>query len=551
MRGEAAPERLISIARVFESQGHFKHADSMYREALTRNPSCKTARDGIAQIAKLNQIRPFDTEPPSDARQKNVLSKTEGGQTDTSPEALTSAPIMPSFAPGPGIDVTTSKTSVLQHGTLARNPSCEATRNDIAQIAELNQIRPFDAEPPSDARQKNALSGTEGGQTDISPEAQDPASTMPSFASAPDIDVTTSKISVLHHGTLAFDHFRKTARQGIPHIADLNQTHLFGEAGRSATGQQNLSPETESRQTVDDPEAQDPAPAIPSFTRVADTGVATFEMPTPKMSQNETPVPDALPLDTGAAVVLKVKTVTVAGSNSLENKVSPESTVKHNESIGVAYLPPEDPLTQLTSATVLDVGDLTTQNLTADRLDAPGLQVDSLLTTLRCSNSPEQRALAATLLADTPGSNTRVNSALEKHCTGKEAVVATAAVESLFLRGFTSKSSVHAVLVLAEHPDFQIRRQVCSCMRLLAGTPWEFDAIKMLTCRLDDSHPAVRGMAALTLGDFDGKSDVILERLIDRYSLETDSGVRNSLELTAERLGTLPVSEDTAESVGS
>lgn len=387
MRRDATPERLISIARVFKSQGHLEHADSMYREALARDSSCEIAQNGIAHIVALNQTRSFDAARPSATRQEDLPPTAEDVQIDANPEALVSTP------------------------------------------------------------------------------------TLHSFASAPDTAIATLEIPILD-----------TSKDEVTNLESL-----------------------------------------------------PFET-----SKVETP----------ATVVPNVKTVATAGSDSLEDILNPESAAIHNEPLGVAYLLPEDRGTRLVSAIASDVGRPTTSDVIADWLEEPSHHVESLLTTLRYSDNPEQRALAATLLAEAPTGDTRVNSALENHCTGSEAVVAAAAVESLLLRGFTSESSVQAVLVLAEHADLEIRSQVCSCMRLLAGTPWELNAIQMLTNRLDDSSPAVRGMAALTLGDFDGESDVILERLVDRYSLETDRGVRHSLELTAERLGTLPVDKDTAESVG-
>ena len=217
----------------------------------------------------------------------------------------------------------------------------------------------------------------------------------------------------------------------------------------------------------------------------------------------------------------------------------------------VAYLSPEVTGTRLIAATESDIRVPSGRDTMADWLIAPAEHVESLLAGLSDGDNPEQRALAATLLAEAPADDARVNFVLEHHCAGNDAIISAAAAESLLARGCTSESAVQAILVLAEHPDLEIRNQVCSCMRFLVGTPWESEAVQMLSDRLDDLNPAVRSMAALTLGDFDAESDAIMKRLIDRYAVETVRSVRVTLELAAERLGTLSEDDNTAESVGS
>ncbi len=175
--------------------------------------------------------------------------------------------------------------------------------------------------------------------------------------------------------------------------------------------------------------------------------------------------------------------------------------------------------------------------------DAAHSNVNVLLRVLKESEDPERRAVAAALLADSPTNEARVDSALEQHCLNDTALVASAACESLLARGLVSDQMIHTLLGLSEHPDAGVRNQVCGSLRRLAETPWEDDAVQASLMRLDDTSPTVRGMAALTLSEFPGRSELILERLVERYDLEMDEGVRGSLELAAERIASGGIDE--------
>ena len=334
----------------------------------------------------------------------------------------------------------------------------------------------------------------------------------------------------MYRKALQHDPSNNLALNRIAHIASLNQTRTFRgpnvDSGLPVDSQlfANHKPSAASVQFV--------APAAPprSVASTQNSQVPMFAQP-----EAESVV--------AADRAVFVKTVHPA---SIAYYESPPT-----EPPGGARLDSMDSASQLVSDTVTVPAHPTASNVMADWLDAPARHVEELLATLQSNRHPDQRTLAATLLAEAPAGDTRVNSALEAHCVGHDAIVAAAAADSLLVRGVVSSTSVPALLALADHSDSEIRGRVSSSMRMLAGTTWEADAVQMLITRLDDSNPAVRGMAALTLGDFGHASEVILERLVDRYSVETDSGVRNSLELTAERIGTLPPAEHAAESVGS
>lgn len=166
-----------------------------------------------------------------------------------------------------------------------------------------------------------------------------------------------------------------------------------------------------------------------------------------------------------------------------------------------------------------------------------------LLRVLNESDDPERRAVAAALLADSPANEARVDSALEQHCLNDTALVSSSACESLLARGLVSGQIIRTLLSLSEHPDAGVRNQVCGSLRRLADTPWEDDAVHASLIRLDDTSPTVRGMAALTLSEFPGRSELILKRLVERYDLETDESVRGSLELAAERIASVGIDE--------
>jgi len=169
--------------------------------------------------------------------------------------------------------------------------------------------------------------------------------------------------------------------------------------------------------------------------------------------------------------------------------------------------------------------------------------VDVLLRVLNDSDDPERRAVAAALLADVPANDTRVDDALDRHVTNDVALVSSAACESLLIRGLVSDQMIRHLLSLSDHHDASTRSRVSVSLRRLAATPWEDDAVQASLLRLDDTSPEVRGLAALTLSEFSGKSEMILERLVERYDLETDDSARGSLELAAERIASVAIDE--------
>lgn len=169
--------------------------------------------------------------------------------------------------------------------------------------------------------------------------------------------------------------------------------------------------------------------------------------------------------------------------------------------------------------------------------------VDVLLHVLNYNDDPERRAVAAALLAEVPAGDLRVDSALDQHCMHDVALVSSAACESLLARGLVSNDMIQVLLSLSGHSDAGIRSQVTVSLRRLAGTPWEDDVVQASLMRLDDTSPTVRGLASLTLSEFSRRSEMILERLVERYDLETDPSVRGSLELAAERIASLAIDE--------
>lgn len=312
------------------------------------------------------------------------------------------------------------------------------------------------------------------------------------------------------------------ARNGIARIASMNKTRSFRAPGTDLTLPADSPMVAAGNLSAEKLRAAAPEPTLRSVTTAQNAGISHLESRTA----------ESLTADARAAL-----------TNSLNPRSINVQTELPPESPGVAHLTVVDSGSTLISATALAIERPEASSSMADWLDAPARHVEALLATLEPINDSERRALAAAVLADAPAGDTRVDSALEQYCTDSDAMVAAAAGDSLLVRGIINDASVQRLLALAEHSNSGVRSQVSSSMRMLVGTSWETDVVRFLTDRLDDSDPAVRSMAALTLGDFDGDSGVILERLVDRYTVETDSGVRNSLELAAERIGTLPVDE--------
>ena len=312
------------------------------------------------------------------------------------------------------------------------------------------------------------------------------------------------------------------AQNGIARVASLNQTRSFRAPDADVTHQADAPLVAAASLPAEQLRAAAPEPTLRAVTSAQSPGRAQLELPT-------------------------AESLAVDASAELRNSLNPQSVTMQSElpgePPGVAYLSVIDSGNTLISATDSAVELPEASSAMAAWLDSPSRHVEALLSTLEPGNDPARRALAAAVLADAPAGDTRVDSALEKYCTDSDAMVAAAAGDSLLVRGIINDTSVRTLLAMAEHSNSGVRNQVTSSMRMLVGTSRESDAVRFLTDRLDDSDPAVRSMAALTLGDFDGESGVILERLVDRYNVETDRGVRNSLELAAQRIGTLPVDE--------
>lgn len=229
-----------------------------------------------------------------------------------------------------------------------------------------------------------------------------------------------------------------------------------------------------------------------------------------------------------------------------DEKAKPSRPVYHQPSV-------ERTVREADAVLIPPVSDLPLKPIEETRLDSsetehcpeailrdPSLHVEPLLVTLSRDPDARQRALAATLLAEAPETDARVNTVLKRHISESEGIVAAAAVDSLLMRGVVNRESVQALLVLSTHERVSVRRQVACSARRLANSSWADETVSALLPLLDDADDGVRSMAALTLSDFSVQSDAILDRLLERYTVETDEGVARSVELAVERVGTLP-----------
>ena len=183
-------------------------------------------------------------------------------------------------------------------------------------------------------------------------------------------------------------------------------------------------------------------------------------------------------------------------------------------------------------------GDVSAEQTVVDHPDVLSGEDDVpiLLAVLRHCPDARRRAMAALKLGTVEGCDAEINGILSRYAQDADALVAVSCCESLLVRGQLSDQMMGSLMNLTEHPDPRIRLDVCTTLRRLAGTPREDDAIHALLLRLNDSSPPVRTMAALTLSDFQERTEVILERLVDRCSLETDAATIGTIETATQRI---------------
>jgi len=202
------------------------------------------------------------------------------------------------------------------------------------------------------------------------------------------------------------------------------------------------------------------------------------------------PVPPEPKLEVASSVVSTAVGISTQGVSSVES--IPEVTAPENQLISLAEVKAASAAQVMT-----DLASETESN------------VDVLLRVLNESHDLERRAVAASLLADVPADDSRVDTALEQHCLNDTPLVSSVACESLLTRGLVSEPVIQMLLKLSEDPDAVVRSQVTGTLRRLEGTPWSDDAVQASLMRLDDTSSTVRGLAALTLSEFPGLKECL------------------------------------------
>jgi len=78
---DASPERMAAIGRVFENQGRYARAESMYRKSLSVDPQNDVAARGIRSIATRTTTRSFESEKPTAATMVAMADSLNGRPT--------------------------------------------------------------------------------------------------------------------------------------------------------------------------------------------------------------------------------------------------------------------------------------------------------------------------------------------------------------------------------------------------------------------------------------------------------------------------------------
>jgi hypothetical protein len=169
----------------------------------------------------------------------------------------------------------------------------------------------------------------------------------------------------------------------------------------------------------------------------------------------------------------------------------------------------------------------------------PADRVAMLIRTLEPDNLPEERAIAAVLLGESPRDDIRVRIALDHCCsTMTDMTLLLAVCDSQIQRGEQSIRTAECLTTIARRAeDSELRVQAVSALRHFADTELSNDCANRLFELLSSGNSDVRTAAAFTLGDFTTRDGETISQLTLAAANDTDASVRQAALHAMERIG--------------
>lgn len=209
-----SPDRLVAIARVFESQGHLQRANVMYRQALKADPGNDYVKERLEFIASVNSGRSFTPSAQADTAIAAAKSKTSTRAAAAKPAGLAeqtqAEPIVArieAFEPAADVQEALDSSSVmasLQPVESRIEPSPELSVNNPFAIAAAEETAEPLIQPAVVTEQREELNVVEVGW-DLAAVETEAAPTMeivPELSEETEIADTGATVDV---DTISFD----------------------------------------------------------------------------------------------------------------------------------------------------------------------------------------------------------------------------------------------------------------------------------------------------------------------------------------------------------
>ena len=169
-------------------------------------------------------------------------------------------------------------------------------------------------------------------------------------------------------------------------------------------------------------------------------------------------------------------------------------------------------------------------------VDSPADHSDLLLRGLRYGDSLEAQCLAATLMGDCRPDDQAIRKSLETAShSAKDAYLRLAICDSRIQRNEHDASTAACLVSLVENGPLDIRIQACSALRHFSSTESQSLCVKTLETSLESDSPDLRAAAAVTLGDFEQLSPTTVTRLVSIARSDSSEEAREAAKAATAR----------------
>lgn len=142
---QRSPERMAAIGRVFENQGKFAQAKSMYRKALSTDPGNKIATQRLHAIADRSSQRSFESSPKTQSATSLIAMADSLNSSAHKPRRLGARPAQPVVEPARIAPVGVEKmVASLAPPAVPPTPAALPTQVDLNLAENLTELAPVE-----------------------------------------------------------------------------------------------------------------------------------------------------------------------------------------------------------------------------------------------------------------------------------------------------------------------------------------------------------------------------------------------------------------------